>query len=135
MILRFFKHSYVPVIIALVIFYLCCLIPPDDVPDIGVEFFIPMDKLVHFCMYFGLSGAAAVNYIWNKKGQANVYKLIIGAFLLPVIYGGLIELVQHYYFPPRAGDWYDFMADTLGSIAALPIAFYFRKYLLKKYAV
>lgn len=82
-------------------------------------------------MYFGLSGATAVNYILVKKGRVEMCKLMLGAFLLPVLYGGLIELVQHYYFPPRIGDWYDFLADLLGSLAALPIALIFKNHLIK----
>lgn len=135
MITKLFKYSYIPVIIYLIILYLCCFIPLSDVPDVEIELFIPMDKLVHFCMYFGLSGATAFNYIFLTKGDINKTKLFIWAYLLPILYGGFIELIQHYYFPPREGDWFDFLADALGSIASLPFVFRFRKYILKKYSV
>ncbi|WP_242047153.1 VanZ family protein [Dysgonomonas sp. HGC4] len=92
-----------------------------------------MDKIVHFCMYLGLSGATAINYIHGKRGHVNTQKLIIAAFLLPILYGGFIEILQHYFFPPRAGDWFDFLADMLGSLTALPIAFQYRNYLKKKH--
>lgn len=92
---------------------------------------IPIDKIVHFLMYFGLSGATAFNYIHIKRGRIDMRKLIVGAFLIPVIYGGAIELLQHYFFPPRLGDWYDFLADMLGSLSALPFAFAFKNYLIK----
>lgn len=127
------RYSIVPIFISLVILYLCCLIPTNDIPEVSFDFFIPMDKIVHFCMYLGLSGATAINYIHGKRGNVNTQKLIIAAFLLPILYGGFIEILQHYFFPPRAGDWFDFLADMLGSLTALPIAFQYRNYLKKKH--
>ncbi|MBD8348390.1 VanZ family protein [Dysgonomonas sp. GY617] len=127
------RYSIVPIFISLVILYLCCLIPTNDIPEVSFDFFIPMDKIVHFCMYLGLSGATAINYIHGKRGHVNTQKLIIAAFLLPILYGGFIEILQHYFFPPRAGDWFDFLADMLGSLTALPIAFQYRNYLKKKH--
>ena len=130
--LKLIKYTYIPIIISLIIFYLCCLIAPNDVPDVEIKFFIPTDKVVHFLMYFGLSGATAINYLYLNNWEIKKYKLLIGAFAIPIIYRGLIELLQYYYFPPRSGDWFDFLADILGSLAALPVVLFFRNYVLKK---
>lgn len=123
----------VPSFIALIIFYLCCLITGDELPalEIVLPFNIQIDKLVHFLMYLGLSGATAFTYIYLKKGAVKINKLIVFAFILPILYGGLIEILQEQYFPPRNGDWFDFFADALGSIVALPFALWFRHFLLK----
>lgn len=129
------RYTIVPTFISLVILYLCCFIPANDIPEVSFDFFIPMDKIVHFCMYFGLSGAAAINYIHGEKGFVNTQKLLILAFVLPIIYGGLIELLQQYFFTSRSGDWFDFLADILGSLAVLPIAVQYKKYLTKKHIV
>lgn len=133
--MRYFLVRYlsVPILIALIILYLCCLIPTRDIPEVEFELPIPTDKIVHFLMYLGLSGATAINYIHGKRGLVNMSFLLIGAFVLPILYGGLIEILQDLYFPPRSGDWFDFLADALGSLAALPIAFIYRSYLLKKH--
>lgn len=125
------KYSSVPVFISFIILYLCCLIPVNRVPDIDLGWGIPIDKIGHFLMYFGLSGATALNYIHIKRGRIDMKKLIVGAFLLPIIYGGIIELMQNYIFYPRSGDWFDFLADILGSLAALPFALSFKSYLIK----
>lgn len=127
------RYTSIPFVISLVILYLTCFIPTGDIPEVTFEFFIPIDKLVHFCMFLGLSGATAINYIHGERGNININKLIVWAFVLPILYGGFIELLQHYCFPLRSGDWSDFLADTLGSLTALPIAFYFRNYLIKKH--
>lgn len=132
--IKFIRYVSVPFAISLVIFYLCCLISTDDVPKVSIELPIGIDKVVHFCMYLGLSGATAISYIYGKKGNINKVKLLIGAFLIPILYGGLIEIIQALYCEGRSGDWFDFLADSLGSIAALPVAYYFRKYILRKYS-
>lgn len=128
----FLKYLYIPVIIAGVIFYLCCLIPPNDIPDVGFEFFIPLDKVVHFFMYLGLSGATGLFYVYDRKGKINILKMLIGAIVIPVLYGGLIEIIQWKFYAPRTGDWYDFLADTLGALSALPVILCARNYYLNK---
>ena len=130
--LKYLKYTWIPLIISLIIFYLCCLIPTDDVPDVEFDFFIPTDKLVHFIMYFGLSGATALYYIYDKKGQINIPKMMLWAILCPIIYGGLIEIIQWQFFYPRSGDWFDFLADALGSLSSLPLIFYYKNWFLRK---
>ncbi len=129
---KLIKYTWIPVVISSVIFYLCCLITSEEVPEIGFDFFIPTDKIVHFLMYFGLSGATAAYYIFDKKGKINILLMILGAIVIPILYGGMIEIIQDKYYPPRTGDWWDFVADALGSLATLPFIFYFRKFMLKQ---
>jgi VanZ family protein len=45
--------------------------------------------------------------------------------LIPVIYGGVIELLQKYYFPTRSAELGDWIADILGSLVATVIAVIF----------
>lgn len=132
MLKRIFKYTWPPAIVAVVIFYLCCLIPPRDIPDPGFDFFIPTDKIVHFLMFFGLSLVASVNYIYDKKGKIIILKLVIFAVLVPILYGGLIEIIQAKYFPERSGDWNDFWADMLGSLATIPFSLWFRRFMLNR---
>jgi VanZ family protein len=49
--------------------------------------------------------------------------------IYPIVYGGVIELLQENFFPPRTGDWSDWVADALGSVAA----YFLAKNLLPKY--
>ena len=47
----------------------------------------------------------------TRKNNAGYYLQVI---LFPVLYGGLLEILQHYFFPPRTADWLDFLANTTG---------------------
>lgn len=127
----YLKLIWPPMIVASVIFYLSCLIAPSDVPEVELEFFIPVDKMVHFCMYFGLSWVAMCNYIYVSKGNINYIKLLIFCILLPVAYGGLIEILQDKYFD-REGDWWDFLANLTGLLVAIPFAIWFKNLYYRK---
>ena len=127
----YLKLIWPPMIVASVIFYLSCLIEPSDVPEVELDFFIPVDKLVHFCMYFGLSLVAMCNYIYVKKGKVSIPILLIFCILLPMAYGGLIEILQDRYFD-REGDWWDFLANMTGVLIAIPFAIWFKDFYERK---
>lgn len=131
---KLLSYTVLSTIVALIIFYLSCLIPQDDIPVVDFEFPIPIpiDKIVHFCMYFGLSSVIAWNYIWVKKGEIIYLKLIIFVILLPILYGGIIELLQGEYFN-RTADWEDFLANTIGVLVSVPISLKFKNYIKRKY--
>lgn len=121
---QYLKLLCPPVIVASVIFYLSCLISPSNLPAIELDLLIPVDKFVHFTMYFGLSLVAMCNYIYINKGKVKKINIFIFCLLLPILYGGLIEILQDRYFG-REGDWYDFLANSIGVISAIPFAIYF----------
>lgn len=79
--------------------------PLDDVPNI--------DKLVHTAMYGFLCLV-----IWLERARqrqpVQLKHTLIGAFLLPVVLGGAIELAQEYCTDCRQGSWWDFAANSLG---------------------
>ncbi len=52
------------------------------------------------------------------RAQLSTCAIYLWAVLLPVIYGGLIELIQP-YFPPRCGEWLDWAADCIGVAIAI----------------
>lgn len=120
----------IPVLIACIIFYLCCLIPPNDIPNISSA--IPIDKVVHFLMYVGFAGACFFSYIHLYPGKIKFTYLFLICILQPILFGGLIEIIQLKYCPGRSGDWFDFLADSLGVIFVVPFAYIYKKYVDKK---
>ena len=114
--------------IILLVTFLSFFKPPstdlDNVPGI--------DKLVHTGMYFVMA-----SLLWWEfyKGQKNTHAPIwhawVGAFLCPLLYGGIVELLQEYCTEHRGGEWLDFAANSAGVIIAAVVGYYFLPKMLK----
>jgi len=119
-----FRYIVLPAVIALVIFYLTCIVSVDSIP--GPRSMLQYDKLAHFGMFFSLSAAIYYDYYRLHKGRPNKLKWLLFGLVMPVIYGGVIEIVQQNYFL-RSGEFLDFAADSLGSLSATILAFIYVK--------
>ena len=116
MILRKYGFSILAVLLLLVLSFFK---PPSIDPPPSL---LPLDKIVHFLMYFGVAGALWFDYL---RGNGNKMKRGYGvAFGFPLVLGGVIELVQEYATSYRGGEWGDFLANSLGVVAALFLARY-----------
>ncbi|MGD9994572.1 MAG: VanZ family protein [Salinivirgaceae bacterium] len=101
------RYNYKIILWSLVIAYLC-FSPSDGFKKVPI--LIPhLDKVVHFIMFFILGMLMET----LKIRQINVVTRI-GLPLLGIVYGGLIELIQHFVIDGRHGDWVDWIADILG---------------------
>ena len=114
------RYIILPAIIAFTIFYFTCLVNVESIPS-SVQFF-QFDKVAHFGMFFVLSGAIYFDYYRLHKGAPNKFRWLLFGLIIPIIYGGVIEIVQEHFFL-RSGEWLDFAADSLGSLCATGIAF------------
>ncbi len=93
--------------------FILCTWPIHTFPDTYWSF--PYrDKIIHFGLFFLLSILILSSNTY-KSGRKSVCLYII-TILLSLIYGGLLEIMQHYFFH-RKGDLEDLAADLLGSIA------------------
>lgn len=111
--MQYLKKYPLTWILVAVIYYICLTpvpeTPVDDVPGI--------DKFVHT----GLYGFLCLIIWWERLRQAKTRPLnrvhcFIGAFLLPILMSGSIELLQAYATTCRSGDWWDMAANTLGVV-------------------
>lgn len=102
----------------LVVIWVLCFIPIPESPLSHVSF---IDKWTHVAMYFVLS--VSVMFEYQKTHADNlVAKYSLYAWLLPVVMGGVIEILQaNCTGGRRSGEWLDFAADALGSTIALLI--------------
>ena len=80
-----------------------------------------LDKLSHAIFYATLVFLMAIGF---QKQIALKFALLHAAgtaFVFGIIYGGLIELYQAYILTDRYGDWFDFIANTIGSFIGMRI--------------
>ena len=95
-----------------VLIWILSLVPffPETPLD-DVEF---IDKWVHVLMYGGACSVLWLEYLLKHR-QVDWEKVGFGAWLYPILMGGLLELLQAYCtFGHRNGDWLDFAANATG---------------------
>ena len=99
-------------------------------PGISLPTFVGADKWVHGLMYAILGGIAC----WDSIGmKMSGWRLGLIAIMLPIVYGGVIEVIQEQWFAPRSGEWMDWGADCIGVIMGAT-AIMISKRLYNKYA-
>lgn len=114
------KYPFSLVVIAAVI-YLSFFKPPStELSSIPY-----MDKMVHFCMYFGMSGVLWLEFLRvHRSYSAPMWHAWAGAFLCPILFSGSIELLQQYCTSYRGGDWMDLAANAAGATLASLIGYF-----------
>ena len=98
---------------------IACFINLGSLPSSPMTNF---DKVVHFFLFFFLGGFVYFENTDYFKKNVSYQRIVWGSFFFPVLYGGLIELMQNYISPYRVGDWGDFLWNSIGAFIAFAIA-------------
>ncbi len=107
----------------LIVIALLSLWPADSMPHVSL--FPGADKLVHICMYLGLSLLACWGYGAGHRGIWFMYLLLIVVFM----YGALMEILQRTMHNGRSFEFMDMVANLIGGIIGMLIY----KYLDRNY--
>lgn len=96
----------------IIVIFILCAMPSEDIPSSGIN--IPhLDKVVHFGMFFILSVLIRWEFeYWGHWNLKTIYIFVIG---ISFLYGGTLEIFQHYFFN-RQGDVWDLLADIAGGV-------------------
>ena len=128
--LYYIKKYPLSLLIILTVVYLSFFKPPqtemDSIPGI--------DKVVHVCMYLGMSGMLWLEFVRAHRkdaGRVRMWHAWVGAALCPVLFSGVVELLQAYCTTYRGGDWLDFAANATGAVLASAVALVVRKKFFK----
>ena len=125
MINSIFKRNYflVPITLSIIIL-LISLNPLPKLPEIS---FVPIDKIGHLLAFFIL----VITYLWafikSRKVALAKINYIVFSFIICVLLGGVIEILQHYLPIRRFGDWFDFYFDIAGIILGIIIFFMLKR--------
>lgn len=116
--------NYTPAISWGIFLSIATLTPSNDVPGFLKNF---NDKLIHTGIYFLLTSLIFLaNLRYKLKNQQSTTFLIL-VLLFIVLYGGLIEILQHYLVAGRTGDLADFMANFTGSLLSVLLFYSIQK--------
>ena len=93
---------------------------------------VGLDKVVHLLMYATFAFLCLWGYRKQFVSNGLTYqkKALLLAVVISIFYGGLTEMLQEYLVPDRTGDWFDFLADSIGTLLGVFVFLLF--YLQKK---
>lgn len=117
------KYPFSSVII--IATWILCFMNIPESPLNNVKF---IDKWTHSLMYLVIGLSISLEYLRTTKHARPIFITVWG-WLIPIIMGGVIEVLQTYCTGGRrSGEWLDFYADALGSTIALLIGILLVKY-------
>ncbi len=120
--INFLKRYPLSLIVVAIILFLSFFKPPKEkIVDIS-----NIDKLAHFCMYAGFCSVVWLEYFLSHK-EVSRLRVISLAVIAPILFSGLIEVMQGYLTTYRGMDWYDLLFNTVGVLFAL----FFAKFVLR----
>lgn len=97
-------------IIAIVLFLSFFKVPQTPLEEVPF-----MDKWVHIVMYLVMSSSIWIEYL-RSHTSVNNRKITLGAFILPLLMSGGVEILQEFCTATRHGDIMDFVANCVGVI-------------------
>jgi VanZ family protein len=110
--LQLYAKRYPLSLICLVlIWYLSIWFRPPHFPELDNVAFI--DKWTHFVMYGGTCSVIWWEYLHCHK-VIGWKRVMLLAWLAPIVMSGIIELVQAYCTTNRSGEWLDLAANATG---------------------
>ena len=124
---RLTRNSYPGILCGIVILILTGL-PGSCFPRVKPA--IGLDKVAHIIMYTAFAFLCLWGYRKQFVSNGIQYrkKAIILAIIIGIAYGGLTEIIQENLVPSRTGDWYDFLADGIGTgVGALFFYLFFHR--------
>lgn len=110
------RKNFFSIITALIIMFLS-LASAETFKKIPVYHFRGIDKVVHFCMYLIFTGVILFE---NRKTISRTGHLFLIA-LIPLFFGGLMELLQSWLTTTRTGSIFDLLFNILGILFSLLI--------------
>lgn len=114
----------------LVLYWLTLLIltslPSEHITDI----FTLSDKLKHFFGYLVLATLLSLNLKFQEKWLHIANKYFLYAFTICITYGILDEIHQM-FVPNRSAEFYDWVADMLGSFSGAILSVIFVRLITK----
>lgn len=114
--MNFLRHNIFSLLFG-VLCTLLYLIPSKRLPDVPFDFFLPLDKVVHFLMFFSWSIFQIVGFkkqiqFDNLRFYGDVY-VVIGLSA----YSVLLEFLQGYLSIDRVFELQDIFSNLLGVLS------------------
>ena len=107
---------YFPLIIWVFVIFILSGYPGNYVPKVPIWQF---DKLVHSFVYTVFTICLLIAFHKQYIRGSSRFQISIVIICIGIFYGGFMEILQHYIFINRSGNWYDFIANSIGTISGV----------------
>ncbi|WP_345119736.1 VanZ family protein [Hymenobacter antarcticus] len=98
------------------------LTPAADMPVTPVWELLSFDTAAHAGVFVVLAGLSRFSLRHQSRWPLLARHAGAAALLVSVLFGGLIELLQHHMHLGRHGDWTDLLSDAIGAALAVGVA-------------
>jgi VanZ family protein len=109
------KYSTVLSLIWVLIIFGLCSMPGRHIPSFKLLEMLSFDKWVHAGIFFVLCCLIFFSIIQKSNSKNPIYIF----FVLAILYGCSLEVMQYYFFSQRTADWYDIIANSTGCVFGL----------------
>jgi glycopeptide antibiotics resistance protein len=116
---------------ALIILVLCGM-PGKDIPHISFLELLSFDKFVHAGIFFVLILLTVRGFLLQTRFIKFQHSARSFAFVICIVYGGSLEIMQGTIFTDRSADIFDFIANSFGSVMGLVFYNWIDNLVLKK---
>lgn len=117
----------IPLILYWLLIFIGTSLPSDELSTI----FEMGDKLKHFLAYFILAILLGLNLHFQEKWKSVSINYLIFTFIICTTYGVFDELHQM-LVPNRSAEFYDWLADLLGSTMGIILVYFSIRFLKTK---
>ncbi|UCH15655.1 MAG: VanZ family protein [Bacteroidales bacterium] len=125
------RNTFIKTIVWGIFILLACTLPADRVSKVSLFGVGHMDKVFHFLVYFIFSLILYFDMYKYKNTLRTKYLFFLLLFLIPLVWGIIIELIQFYALLSREGSFADIIANTGGIVTGVLFVSIAGKYLLK----
>jgi VanZ family protein len=116
MVKRWLKdHPYKLSLAWAIIIFILCATPGRFIPSANWLELLSFDKWVHAGVFFILVSLLGISVQVHDQSR----KVFLICFLLSLLYGGALEIMQAKVFSERSADWYDMIANSFGCLMGL----------------
>ena len=90
--------------------------------------YLPIDKIVHLFLFASLAYSFFFYFDRSSFGFLKTTKAKAWILIFCILYGIGMEYYQKYFVPSRGFEVSDMLADALGTLLALPMFTFIKKY-------
>jgi VanZ family protein len=104
-----------------VVILILCLVQSNKLPVVQIE---NLDKYVHAFLHF-IFTTLWILFFRTQIKNANKYKPLFVSFMLSVILGIMVEILQQQFTTSRAADTFDVLANISGATLAVFLVLFY----------